>query len=143
MVTIDTLDATTITRPGNGAMNQTPQATRAELTRQVLAMGTQALDLLRRFGREQISAEELVTRLPELGARSVLAEYWGLLIGEPAYAACFEVLQLLSTLESEIGYQLLHYGPTSLFEDFKELELAVKRLKTMTTDDRRPTTADC
>ncbi len=123
---------TTTTRPGDGTMSQTPQANHEELTRQALAMGTQALDLLRRFGREQISADELVACLLELGARSTLAEYWDLLIGEPALAACFEVLQLLSTLESEIDYQLLRYGPTSLYEDYKELELAVRRLKTMT-----------
>ena len=110
-------------------MNQNQPIDNQELSKQVLAMGTQALDMLRGFGLDQISGEELVDRLPQLGAQAILAQHWVELSRQPAYAACFEVLHFLSSLESEIGYQLLRYGPTSIYEDFKELELAVMHLK--------------
>ena len=107
----------------------TTQASHEELNRRVLAMATQMLDLLRTFGREQITADELVAALPEFAAQATLAQYWQQLTEEPGLAACFEVLQLLSSLESEAGYQMLRYGPTSLHDDFRELTLAVARLQ--------------
>ena len=118
---MDTMDITTTTK--------ITQAGHEELNRRVMAMADQALELLRRFGREQISADELVAVLPELAAQATLAQYWQQLTEEPGLGACFEVLQLLSSLESEAGYQMLRYGPTSLHDDFRELSLAVARLQ--------------
>jgi len=107
----------------------TYRAINEDLSRRVLAMGTRALELLGSFGREQISPDELVATLPELAANATLAQYWEQLTVEPGLAACFEVLQLLSSLESEAGYQMQRYGPSSLHEDFRELSLAVARLQ--------------
>jgi len=119
---MNTMDTTTIT-------TDTAEASHEELNRRVLAMATQVLELLRSFGREQITANELVATLPEIAARSALAQHWERLTAEPALSPCFEVLQLLSSLESEADYQMLRYGPPSLHDDFRELSLAVARLR--------------
>ena len=108
---------------------KTTQAGNEDLSRRVLAMGAKALELLSSFGREQISSDELVATLPELAAKATLAQYWEQLTVEPGLEACFEVLQLLSSLESEADYQMLRYGPTSLHEDFRELSQAIARLQ--------------
>lgn len=106
-----------------------PSQEREDLNRQALAIGRRALNLLRYHGLEQISADELIAQLAELGAQSVLARYWHLLAGNPAYAASFQVLQIVSTLEAEADYQIRTYGADSLHEDYRELELAVGRLR--------------
>lgn len=120
---MNTMDITTT------ITTSTAEASQEELNRRVLAMADQMLDLLRRFGREQISAEELVAALPEFAARATLAQHWERLTADPALGPCFEVLHLLSSLESEADYQMLRYGPPSLHEDFRELNLAVTRLR--------------
>lgn len=105
------------------------------LHRQVLRLGSLALEWLGKFGREQITAEELANALQGLGAQAVLAKYWGRLVEEPGLAPCMEVLQLLSSLETEFQFQLLRYGFTSFYDDYKELEQALARLrKSMLSD---------
>jgi hypothetical protein len=119
---------TTEGKMASGTMDETSQVHTEALVNRALAIGTGALDLLRRFGLEQMSAEELIEQLPALGAGAALAEYWPQLTGDRDLAAGLAVLQLVSTLETEARYQLLRYGPTSLHEDFRELSLAVKRI---------------
>lgn len=99
------------------------------LHRQVLRLGSQALEWLGRFGREQMTAEELTEALQGMGAQAMLVKYWSRLMGDPRLSPCLEVLQLLSSLETEFHYQLLRYGFTSLYEDYKELEQALARLR--------------
>ncbi|MGQ9599189.1 MAG: hypothetical protein ACUVWZ_07200 [Anaerolineae bacterium] len=123
------MSMTTITSDRTaGGLTQPPQG-HEDLNQRVLEIGRRALNLLRYYGLEQISTDELITRLPELGAQAVLARHWDLLAGNPAYAASFQVLQLVTTLEAEADYQIRTYGPDSLYEDFRELELAVGRLR--------------
>lgn len=115
---------------GTGNMGAMYSASDEEtLHRQVLRIGSQALEWLGKFGREQITLEELEQAITHLGAEALLAQNWSRLLQEPALAPCLEVLQLLSSLETELHYQVLRYGPTSLFEDYKELELALARLR--------------
>lgn len=99
------------------------------LHRQVLRLGSLALEWLGKFGREQITVEELANALQGLGAQAVLAKYWSRLVEEPGLAPCMEVLQLLSSLETEFQFQLLRYGFTSFYDDYKELEQALARLR--------------
>lgn len=116
--------------PASGSMGAMYSASEEEtLYRQVLRIGSQALEWLGKFGREQMTLEALEQSLTHLGAEALLAQYWDRLLQEPALAPCLEVLQLLSSLETELHYQVLKYGPTSLFEDYKELELALARLR--------------
>lgn len=116
--------------PASGSMGAMYSASEEEtLYRQVLRIGSQALEWLGKFGREQITLEELEQAITHLGAEALLAQNWSRLLQEPALAPCLEVLQLLSSLETELHYQVLKYGPTSLFEDYKELELALVRLR--------------
>lgn len=110
-------------------ITENTQSINENLNRRVLAMADKAMELLRSFGCEQVSSEQLVAALPELAAKTTLAQYWEQLTMEPSLAACFEVLQLLGTLETEVAYQVQRYGPTSLHEDFRELKLAVARLQ--------------
>ncbi len=70
------------------------------LYRQVLRIGSQALEWLGKFGREQMALEELEQSITHLGAEALLAQYWSRLLQEPALAPCLEVLQLLSSLET-------------------------------------------
>ncbi len=99
------------------------------LHRQVLQLGSRVLEWLRRFGCEQMTVEELEKALQGLGAQALLARYWSRLMEDPGLSACLEVLQLLSSLETEFRYQLLRYGVTSLYEDYTELEGALARLR--------------
>lgn len=99
------------------------------LHRQVLRLGSLALEWLGRFGREQMTVEELAEALQGLGAQEMLAKHWSRLVEEPGLSPCLEVLQLLSSLETEFQFQLLRYGYTSFYEDYKELEQALARLR--------------
>jgi len=114
---------------GGGARKAQPFDTPDELNSQVLEMGTRALKLLRYFGLNQISEDELVTRLPELRARTMLLENWDLLASQHDYGPCLEVLLILSSLESEADHQIRTYGADSLHEDYGELQRAVARLQ--------------
>lgn len=100
---------------------------------QVLQLGSQVLEWLERYGREQINLNELITYLKNLGARAILIKYWNNLVKEPGLAPCLEVLQLLSSLEEEIDFQLSSYGFNSLYEDYVELKQALTRLGRKTT----------
>jgi hypothetical protein len=99
------------------------------LHRQVLRLGSLALEWLGRFGREQMTVEELANALQGLGAQAMLAKHWSRLVEEPGLSPCLEVLQLLSSLETEFQFQLLRYGFTSFYDDYKELEQALARLR--------------
>lgn len=123
------MNMSTITSELTAGGSEQPSQEREGLNQQVLAIGRRALNLLRYYGLEQISADELIAQLAELGAQAVLARHWPLLAGNPAHAASFQVLQIVSTLEVEADYQIRSYGPDSLHEDFRELELAVGRLR--------------
>ena len=110
-------------------MSESPVPNTGELRSQALSMGLRTLDVLRRFGLNQVDEGEVLEWLSGLGAREALAERWSQLLADPESGACFETLQLLASLEGEARYQLLRYGPTSLFEDYKELERLVARLR--------------
>jgi len=102
--------------------------TRNELHRLAKDVGERALILLREFTREQISAIELQTRLRELKSGNIMTQYWDILTSDPQSAPCFEVLQLLSSLEGEMEHQVQSYGESSLWDDMTELQLAVRRV---------------
>lgn len=105
------------------------QARKDELDRLVITVGEQALALFRQFTREQISAMELQARLRELEAGTIMARYWDVLTSDPESVPSFEVLQLLSSLEGEMEYQVQRYGESSLWDDLKELQLAMRRIR--------------
>jgi hypothetical protein len=58
-----------------------------------------------------------------------MTRFWDVLTSDPESAPCFEVLQLLSSLESEMDYQIQRYGESSLWDDLTELESAVRRIR--------------
>lgn len=103
------------------------------LYRQVLELGTRVFEWLGLFGREQMTLEELEKRLENVGAEEILAQNWGWLTEKPSHVPCLEVLQLLSSLEKEFHYQVSKYGFTSLFDDYKELESALAKLRQSAT----------
>jgi hypothetical protein len=102
---------------------------RDELRRLTEDLGEQALSLLRQFTRGQTSTIELQSRLRALESDTVIRQYWDILTSDPQSAPCFEVLQLLSSLDGEMKYQVERYGESSLWDDLTELQNAVQRVR--------------
>jgi len=109
-------------------MPNSDQINKDELCRLAADTGKRALTLFREFKREQLSPTELQAGLGQLEPAAVMTQYWDLLSTDPQCTPCFEILQLLSSLEQEMPYQLERYGETSLWDDLTELQSAVQRL---------------
>jgi sulfite reductase alpha subunit-like flavoprotein len=109
--------------------SETEQTKKDELHRLTREVSERALALLRQFKREQLSPSELQTRLRQLEPGDIMTRYWSVLTRDKESAPCFEVLQLLSSLEREMDYQVERYGESSLWDDLTELQSAVQRVR--------------
>lgn len=109
-------------------MPDSDQTKKDELRRLATETGNRALALFREFKRERLSPAELQAGLRQLDTAGIMTQYWEILSNDPQCAPCFEILQLLSSLEQEMPYQLDRYGETSLWDDLTELQSAVKRV---------------
>jgi len=105
------------------------QPKKDDLRRLATETGNRALALFREFKREQLSPTELQAALRQLEPAAIMTRYWDILSSDPQCAPCFEVLQLLSSLEQEMPYQMDRYGETSLWDDLTELQSAVQRIR--------------
>ena len=105
------------------------RTTNDELTALTTDVGEQALALLRAFIREQLPQAELQQSLRELNAGQVMARHWGVLTTDPARADGLGVLQLVNSLEDNIEGQVQCYGESSLWDDLKELQTGLRRIR--------------
>jgi replicative superfamily II helicase len=108
---------------------ETELTRKEELNHLTTELGERALALFRQFTSEKASAIELQARLRELDTGPIMTRFWDVLTSDMESAPCFEVLQLLSSLESEMDYQIQRYGESSLWDDLTELESAVRRIR--------------
>ena len=88
-----------------------------------------ALALLRQYTRDEISSTELQTGLRALNTGDIMTRYWDILTSDAQNSPCFEVLQLLSSLDQEMESQLRRYGESSLWDDLTELQTAIQRIE--------------
>jgi len=107
------------------------QSKKDGLRRLATETGNRALALFREFKREQLSPTQLQAALRQLEPTAIMTRYWDILSSDPQCTPCFEILQLLSSLEQEMPYQLERYGETSLWDDLIELKSAVQRVGTL------------
>lgn len=110
-------------------MPDSDQPKKDELRRLATETGNRALSLFREFKRERLSPTELQAAIRQLEPEAIVTRYWDILSSDPQCTPCFEVLQLLSSLEQEMPYQLERYGETSLWDDLTELQSAVQSIR--------------
>jgi len=101
---------------------------RREINEVVLEVGKESLDLIQRFLSGRVTREELLAGLSGTGVKDVMTRYWGDLTSNSSYVPHWQVLQSLQGLIDEMSYQLGEYGESTLYEDFKEIAVNLKRI---------------
>jgi hypothetical protein len=101
---------------------------RREINEAVLEVGKESLDLIQRFLSGRVTREELLSGLSGTGVKEVLTRYWGDLASNSSYVPHWQVLQTLQGLIDEITYQLGEYGESTIYEDFKDIAINLKRI---------------
>jgi len=99
-----------------------------ELSKSVIKIGNESLEMLQQFLSKHVSKESLVDGLPRLQVEEIMSENWDKLTSDARYVPRWQVLQTLQGLIAELEYQVGEYGESTPYDDFKDIAINLKRI---------------
>jgi hypothetical protein len=99
-----------------------------EMIEQITTVGVRAAVLLKGVILEKVNRETLEWGLEELSAFELMNKYYSRLVDEPEYVHLTNLLHLVSSLESQLDYQVREYGLDSLKDDLQEINFSLQQV---------------
>jgi hypothetical protein len=99
-----------------------------EMVKEIIRAGVRAAVLLRGVMLQKVNRETLAWGFEELGASSLMAQYFPHLIDRPNLVDLLNILHLVSSLESQWEFQVSEYGLDSLKDDLQEINFSLQQI---------------
>src|SRR5512136_1553652 len=97
-----------------------------EMVADIAQMGMRAAILLKGVLLKKINQETLEWGLGEIHASAIMEKYANTLRANPEYVQLFNLVALVSSLESQLDYQIREYGIDSIKDDLEEINSSLR-----------------
>lgn len=101
-----------------------------EMIGDITQMGMRAAILLKGVLVKKVNRETLEWGLQEINASALLNKYVETLRANPEYVQLFNLLALVSSLESQLDFQIREYGIDSIKDDLEEINTSLRLVGT-------------
>ena len=97
-----------------------------EMITEITQMGLRAAILLKGVMIKKVDRGTLEWGLEEINASSLMGKYAARLSNNPEYVQLFNLVELVSSLEDQLDYQIQEYGIDPLKDDLEEINTSLR-----------------